>query len=139
MRINILIFLLSISVQLFGQYDSDAQRLSKMEYMKYAAAVDCNDPDNSSLEHRICINLKFQEVDSVLNVRFKELCEVIEEPTVREQLISYHESWIDYRRLQSKLVSEGYQGHSLGIVYLGSMVEMTERRTADIDALLKQF
>jgi uncharacterized protein YecT (DUF1311 family) len=110
-----------------------------MEYMKYATHTDCNGDFNSSLEHRICLNLEFQKVDAMLNVNFKKLCDTIDEPTVKRQIIEYHESWIDYRRLQSKLVSKGYRGHMLGIVYLGSMIEMTKRRAREIDVLLENY
>jgi len=139
MRVYLLLLCLLGTSTLLSQYHSDALRLSKMEYMKYAGRTDCNGDFNSSLEHRICLNLEFQKVDSLLNVNFKKVCEAIDEPSVKNQIIEYHESWIDYRRLQAKLVSKGYRGHMLGIVYLGSMVEMTKRRSQDLNDLIRGY
>lgn len=140
MKIKLLLLLLSFSLNVFGQYDSDAVRLSKMEYMKYAQRTDCQNTEfHSSLEHRICLNLEFQKVDSLLNIKFKKLCSTLNEPTVKQQIIEYHENWIEYRRLQSKLVSKGYRGHLLGIIYLDCMVKMTERRIEDVDFLIKNI
>ena len=137
MKINLLLLLLLLSINVFGQYDSDALRLSKMEYMKYAERTDCQNSEfHSSLEHRICLNLEFQRVDSLLNVKFSKLCSTVEQPTVKKQIVEYHENWIEFRRLQSKLVSKGYRGHMLGIVYLDCMIKMTERRIKDVNLLL---
>ena len=139
MRFFLLLLLLTLSTNLISQYNSDALRLSKMEYMKYAQRTDCQGDHNSSLEHRICLNLEFQKVDSLLNVKFRELCSAISEPSVKNQIIQYHESWIDYRRLQSKIVSKGYRGHMLGIIYLDNMVRMTEQRVENVKFLLEYF
>lgn len=139
MRVYLLFFFIAFSINLTGQYHSDALRLSKMEYMKYAQRMDCQGENNSSLEHRICLNLEFQQVDSLLNVKFKELCSAIKELSVKNQIIQYHESWIDYRRLQSKIVSKGYRGHMLGIIYLANMVQMTEQRLENVKFLLDYF
>ncbi|KAA3624619.1 MAG: DUF1311 domain-containing protein [Bacteroidetes bacterium] len=140
MKIKLFLLLFTFSLNAFGQYDADAVRLSKMEYMKYAQRTDCQNSEfHSSLEHRICLNLEFQKVDSLLNLKFTKLCSTLDEPTVKKQIIEYHENWIEYRRLQSKLVSKGYRGHLLGIVYLDCMVKMTERRIEDVDFLMKNI
>ena len=133
MKISPLILVVFCSCPLFAQYDADAKRLKAMVYMKYAGKMNCNDPDASSLDHRICLNQEFQKVDAILNEKFTMLLGQVEADSTRTKLIDFHKIWIEHRRFQSKRVATGYRGHHLGIVYLGCMVNMTKRRIEELE------
>jgi uncharacterized protein YecT (DUF1311 family) len=133
MKILLLILAVFCSCSLFAQYDADAKRLKAMVYMKYADKRNCNNPDASSLDHRVCLNLEFQKVDAILNKKFKQFIGQMEADSTRTKLIDFHKSWIEHRRFQSKRVATGYRGHHLGIVYLGCMVNMTKRRIEELE------
>ena len=49
-----------------SQDTTDVSRLKKMEYLKYTDWVNC-DSSETNLDIRICLNLEFQKVDSIMN------------------------------------------------------------------------
>ena len=108
-----------------------------MKYMQFVKGIDCNNEDISAFEMRICSNLKFQRVDSILNVRFKAFLDSINNDPKKVQQKNIHKTWVEKRRLQSQKNADGYRGHHLGIVYLNTMIEITVKRTVEIENLLK--
>jgi uncharacterized protein YecT (DUF1311 family) len=99
--------------------------------MKYAKRTDCNSTMGTTLEDRICLNLKFQQTDSIMNVKLKKMLHTIANDTIK----TYQNAWVHHRRMKSEIVSEGYRGHMLGIIYLGCMVETTMQRIKEIEEL----
>lgn len=132
-QIVVLLSILCSSV--FGQDETDAERLASMSYMKYSSTVNCDSTSGTNLEHKICLNLEFQRVDSILNHRFDLLVSDIENDSIREQLMSFQKHWAKNRRMQSVLVTEGLGGHSAGIYYLRSMIKSTELRIEELENL----
>ena len=130
------IILILISGQVFSQDSSDAERLRQMDYMKLAEKIDCDSTSGSDLEHRICLNLEFQELDSIMNNNFRELLQRTENDSIKIKLREYQLTWVNNRRLQSELISEGYRGHMLGIIYLHCMVEATRSRNKELEEIL---
>ncbi len=118
-----------------GQYNSDAKRLASMEYMKYADQVNCNQIE-TSMDARVCYNLKFQNLDSILNNRFTEYLQYIENDSLKQNIEEFQLQWLDNRRLQSKIYSEGYRGAMLGIRYLSAMNDATQLRTEELEKLM---
>lgn len=132
-----LIIGLSFGVALFAQDYSDSERLAKMEYLKYADRINCDSSNHSNLEHRICLNLEFQKLDSTMNVRFNSLLKKVKEDSIKRQFIDFQKSWEDHRRLQSEWIARGSRGHLLGIYYLSGMVNSTKKRIEEIEYLME--
>lgn len=124
------------SQQLYSQDTSDVKRLKQMSYMKYAGKVDCDSTSGSNFEHRICLNLEFQELDSIMNYNFNELLKRSNNDSISIKLKEYQLTWVNNRRLQSEIISEGYRGHILGIIYLHCMVEATRSRNRELKEIL---
>lgn len=135
--VQILILGILICNNTFSQDISDAKRLGELDYMKYADNVNCDSTSGSNLEHRICLNLEFQKVDSILNVRFNSLLKNIENDSIKNEINNFQRLWIENRRIQSELISNGFQGHSIGIYYLDSMIKTTKRRIEDIEYIIE--
>ena len=123
------------SLVALGQDVSDVMRLKDLGYMKLADKVECKNTMGSTLEDRICLNLEFQKVDSIMNVKLTNFLTTVHNDTIRNTINTYQKSWIAHRRIKSKMISEGYRGHMLGIIYLGCMVETTMQRIKEINYL----
>ncbi len=123
--------------ELYSQDTSDAERLAALGYMKLATKINCDSTSGSNIEHRICLNLEFQKLDSILNKRFITLVQAINNDSIKRQIIQFQKSWVTNRRTQCRLISEGLQGHLLGIYYLGCMVETTRLRSKEITYLIE--
>jgi uncharacterized protein YecT (DUF1311 family) len=121
-----------------AQDSSDAIRLAKLEYMENSDKINCDNTSESNIENKICLNLEFQRLDSILNVRYDYFLNSITEETIRTEVIEFHYAWVENRRIQSELISKGLSGHSLGIYYLDCMVNMTKRRIEEIEYLIER-
>lgn len=130
------IILILISIQLYSQDTSDVERLRGLDYMKLAKKIDCDSTSGSNVEHRICLNFEFRELDSLMNNNFRKLLQRTESDSIKTKLREYQLTWVNNRRLQSILMSEGYSGHMLGIVYLQCMVESTRSRNNELEEIL---
>ncbi len=126
--IQITILGVLICTNLAAQDISDAERLANLSYMKYASSVNCDSTTGSNLEHKICLNLEFQELDSIMNVRFNTLLKSIESDSQKREIQRLQNAWIENRRTECGIKSEGLRGHGLGITYLSCMVKLTSRR-----------
>jgi len=134
----ILIFWALLLVEpFFAQEISDAERLGRLDYMKYASKINCDSTGGSNLEHRICLNLEFQKLDSVLHVRYAFLLESLENDSLKEERKEFQKLWIENRRTQSELLSNGWKGHVLGIYYLDAMIRITKGRIEEIEDLIE--
>ncbi len=121
-----------------AQEESDAARLRQLSYMRLADRVDCSATTGSNLETRICWNLKFQRVDSILHVRWAHYLAEQTSDSLAAEARAYQEAWIGHRRRQSAGYAEGYRGHLLGIRYLASMVQLTEWRIQELEFYLEE-
>ncbi|MCB9223256.1 MAG: lysozyme inhibitor LprI family protein [Crocinitomicaceae bacterium] len=119
-------------INVSGQDTTDVHQLKNLEYMKYKNNVNCDSTNGSNLEHRICLNLEFQEKDSILNLVFVDLLKHCYSEEEKKTHIEYHNTWLAYRRKISRAESDGYNGHMLGIMYLSTMVYLTEKRTEEL-------
>ncbi|MDO6518564.1 lysozyme inhibitor LprI family protein [Zobellia uliginosa] len=102
-----------------------------------AKRIDCENPIGTNMESRICLNLKFQNVDSILNHRLVTYLDQVENDSLKSKIKAYQENWILNRRLQSDIFSEGYSSNTLGIYYLRSMVNSTELRIKELELLIE--
>ena len=137
MKIVLTIIGILTCVAITAQDTTDVYRLKNMKYMQFIKGIDCNDEDISAFEMRVCSNLEFQRVDSILNVQFTAFLNSLNNDPNKEQQKNTHKTWVDKRRLQSQQAADGYKGNHLGIVYLNTMIEVTVKRTIEIENLLK--
>lgn len=100
--------------------------------MVHADRINCDSMVGTNLESRVCLNLAFQEADSIMVELFNAFIKGVEPRSVQEEFTAYQEDWLSHRRRQSAWVSEGYRGHMLGIVYLNQMLRITERRIEEL-------
>ena len=113
---------------------SDSERLSNLSYMEYADKVDCSNQIGTTLEERICLNLEFQKVDSIMNIKLDSLIEFLPSEKANS-LEREQEIWLIERRKKSEKNSDGFRGHVLGIIYLQSMIEITNERIDFLDKI----
>ena len=119
-----------------SQDTSDVYRLKNLDYMEHQDQVDCESHDGTSLDHRICINLEFQEKDAELNSVLTHYLEQCDSEDERNIQLNYHDEWLKYRRDMSSAKSEGYSGHLLGITYLNTMLNITIKRIEELNLLI---
>lgn len=137
MEIRLLIVLsFFINVLVNAQDTSDVQLMKSMSYMQLAGKVNCDSMNGTTVERRICLNLAFQQLDVLMNEKFKQSLAKIQNDSLQQECKEYQIAWVKHRRLQSRLAAEGWGGHMLGIVYLNHMVNMTKRRIEELDYLL---
>jgi len=132
-----LVIITFCSFTTFAQDYSDAKLMKSMSYMAHVSSVSCDSMDGNNLEQRICLNIEFQKVDSVLNVTFLEYFNRIQSDSIAQSIKSFQNDWVLNRRVESRLKSDGYTGHTMGIVYLTNMVFITRKRTEVLVYLLE--
>ncbi len=137
MKVALIIFWIFCCAILKGQDTTDVAQLKTMKYLEYANRVNCDSTSGSNLEHRICLNLEFQRIDSIMNLRLVSVLKSIENDSIKTEVIKFHEIWVKNRRFQSKFISNGMNGHMLGIYYLDCMVTTTNRRIEELEYLLR--
>jgi uncharacterized protein YecT (DUF1311 family) len=120
-----------------AQFDADAKRLAAMAYMEDRGPIDC-DEIMSNREARICYNLKFQRADSILNAKLNDYLSTYSDNSLKEQFLSHHRAWIEYRRFQSEMYSKGNRGHFMGIRYLGAMTELSNLKIEELSLLMDE-
>lgn len=130
-------FLVGVITPMVAQFDADAKRLAAMAYMENTGPVDC-DEIMSNREARICYNLKFQRTDSILNAKLNDYLSTYSDDSLKEQFLSHHRNWIEYRRFQSEMYSKGNRGHFLGIRYLGAMTELSRLKIKELSVLMDE-
>jgi len=124
---KLFILLIFLIVTSCSSTETDSERLSKLKYMGIADGLGCSNQNGTTLKERICLNLKFQKVDSIINQLLDSLHSVL--PTAKYTILKDdQEKWIISRRKQSEKASEGFRGHMLGIFYLQKMINLTEER-----------
>lgn len=138
-RILVCFLICTNCMTFFAQDMSDALRLKDLKYMEFADRTDCPNTAGSTLEDRICLNLEFQFVDSIMNAKLGKLLKSIDGDTIARTITTYQEAWVNHRRMKSKIVSSGYRGHMLGIIYLSCMVETTKQRIEELNYVTKKI
>lgn len=130
----IIIIILTSTVFSCSSTVTDSERLSNLSYMEFADRADCSNQIGTTLEERICLNLKFRRVDSIMNVKLDSLFETL--PSEKANTLeSEQEIWLVERRKKSEETSDGFRGHVFGIIYLQSMIEITEKRIDFIESI----
>ena len=125
--------------KLCAQRSEDAIRVSNMGYMQYANAVDCDSIEGVSLYERICLNIEFQKVDSILTRRMNTYILMSDDLTERRQKRNYHNIWLENRRFHSNSIARSFNGHYKGIYYLELMIISTKKRIEELEMIFGIF
>jgi len=78
---------------MYSQNNEDFESLVKLEYMKITKGIDCENTTGTTIETRVCLNLKFQKYDSILNHRFKSYLEKVKNDTLKLKIKTFQEEW----------------------------------------------
>lgn len=132
-----LIFFFLLGISIHSQNHADSERLATLKYMEMTKGIDCENTTGTSIESRICLNYKFQKIDSILNLRLVSYLNKIESDSLKSQIKTYQEKWVLNRRLQSEIFSECLNSNALGINYLWSMINSTELRIQELELLIE--
>ena len=133
------IILLILSVSLNAQ-EEPIDFIKKQDYLKYRNRVNC-DSAITTAEIRICANLRYQRLDSVLQVTYEKSIDYFKDfpdnPGFVEKIEAAHTAWKHYRNTQCGLVYEQYQGGSIApVFYMECLSDLTEERIEVLDDLL---
>jgi uncharacterized protein YecT (DUF1311 family) len=128
------LFVLFLMTSLFSIGQGEIDHIKNQSYMKGRHQVNCDSLEGDNLSSRICANLAFQKSDSVLSVVYNQLLSKVTAPT-KAKIISLQKTWRKMRNEHCGLIVEGYQGHSLGVIYLNCMKELTDNRIKELNTL----
>ncbi len=135
LKIISIFLLFSICVS-FGQNTDKVTNLKQLTYMKNAIKENCSSTDGTTIEHKICLNFELQEIDAEMLRHFNQFLTLAKTDSIKVQLKEYQRIWEQNRSLQSKILSQGYRGHLLGIRYLLAMIAITKSRNKELIMLL---
>lgn len=93
--------------------------------------------DGNSAQTKVCLNFRFQDVDSILNVRFVQYLGEIKDDTLKQSIVAFQRAWVRNRGIESNLESEGYVGHYSSIHYLDQMIFVTQKRIEELEELIE--
>lgn len=66
---------------------SDSESMKYQPYMLYADKADCDNMDGNNAEHKICLNLHFQKLDSIMNSNLLEYVAETENDTIKKSIL----------------------------------------------------
>lgn len=123
-----------------------AQRPSEREFIRgtlqhfggLVQQVDCDSCEGVTPCIRICTDLEFIRLDSLLELEFEGLLQVVPD-SVRSMFTSYHERWIVGRREQCGVVTDGESSGYAMINYVTCLNESTRLRAAEVAYLRQRF
>jgi uncharacterized protein YecT (DUF1311 family) len=111
--------------QVLGQFGDLVQR------------VDCDSCEGVTPCYRICADLEFIRLDSLMELEFDRLLKAAPNDSTRGRLRDHHQQWIAARRGQCGLLGEGWRDSWRMIFYVDCMNELTRLRTTEIGYLRK--
>ncbi|WP_298515792.1 lysozyme inhibitor LprI family protein [uncultured Kordia sp.] len=139
--ISLFIFGIVINHSLSAQNYEDSKSMKSQSYMRNFEKVECDDEGNTisgdNYTHKVCLNLYFQKMDSLMNIKFSEYLKEIKNDSIKSLVINYQENWVENRRLQSTIATSGIRGNMFSIVYISNMVFITRKRLEELEYLLK--
>lgn len=121
----------------FTQDYSDSKRMKAQPYMQFNYNPKCDSLDGNNAQHKICLNLEFQKIDSIMNNTFIEYLTTIQNDSIKAEIIKFQDIWVNNRRMVSSLKAKGFQGHMLSIYYINSMTFITEKRLEELEFFIE--
>ena len=81
----------------------------------------------------------YKKVDSELNLVYQQLIK-LQNGERKKSLIEIEKTWIKYRDMHCRFAAATYEGGSIyPVIYYTCLEEMTEKRFAELKAVLKDY
>ena len=125
--------------KLNAQRSKDAIRVSNRDYMRFADSVDCDSIEGVSLVEKICLNIEFQRVDSILARRIDTYVSMSDDATERSQKLIYHDIWLENRNFHSASFAKYFDGHYRDIYYFELIILATRKRIEELETIFEIF
>ena len=132
--IYFLIFITSLTG--FAQDYSDYESMKTQSYMQNNFDPNCDSLDGNNAQHKICLNLEFQNIDSMMNKKYIEYLSTVKIDSVKLNIINFQNAWVKNRKKQSQLKALDYKGHISSIYYISSMCFITKKRLEELEFLI---
>jgi uncharacterized protein YecT (DUF1311 family) len=136
-KLIVILIVVIFTCPAFAQDFSDSEQMKSQPYMIHADKANCDNMDGNNAEHKICLNLEFQEKDSIMNTHFLDYVKKIENDTVKNTILEYQKVWVTNRRIESSIEAEGYSGHMFSIAYISTMIFITDKRIEELKYLIE--
>jgi uncharacterized protein YecT (DUF1311 family) len=132
--------LLLLPIALCAQHPSDRElvRSTLALFGERVHQVDCDSCEGVTPCIRICTDLEFILLDSLLDLDFNRLLQAAPD-SVRPMLTNHHRNWIIARREQCEVITQGESNGYAMINYVACLNESTRLRTAEVAHLRDWF
>lgn len=135
MKISAIVLLL-LTAWPAGAQKIDMKILKDQSYMRYKDVTNC-DSIETTIEERICANLRLQREDSIMNLAFKKAVARYRsdgDTAGLRHLIKGQEAWEIYRYYQSNAVSssEPHPGPRQAIDFMTEAADITRKRGEEL-------
>ncbi|WP_188372898.1 lysozyme inhibitor LprI family protein [Winogradskyella haliclonae] len=132
---RLIILLFCFPVFSISQNTKDVGFLKDMPYLKYK--INCDSTSGSNIEHRICLNIELRKTDSLMLSKFNKYIALVDSDSTKIKLKDFQKAWEKERKILSQHMSDGLEGNSEAIIYMHSMLTITEHRIRTLDFLLE--
>lgn len=122
----------------FSQNTEDVGFIKDQSYLKYAEKIDCNNTSGSNIERRICLNIELRKVDSTMLSKFNKFVNTVENDSLKSTFLTYQRNWESERKSVSLLKAKGLNSNLEAIVYMDSMLELTQLRLNALRFILEE-
>jgi len=137
---TLIAIMLFCSIFAFGQ--PDMENIKSQPYLEHKEHLNC-DSAITTLELRICANLKYQKSDSLLNDIYQKIISEIENEylNIDEALFQRsQEEWKEYRDSHCNIYWEMYDGGSFqSVVYMECLADITNERISRLKEILEFY
>ncbi len=143
---NIITILLTLTIgTCFGQ--GDLNYLKKNSYLNeyYINPFDCDSLQEdgvTSIQDRICANLKLQETDSILKIYYDSVrAEIVvnNNDSLSQSFELLQKSWRQFRDIHCEALYGGYSTSAGAVIYMDEMKKLTKIRIEEMKGLLKIY
>ena len=143
------VFILSIlsSTCIFSQGHID--HIKNQSYLKNFDKSQCDSIINDAMTGRACLNLTFQESDSILTGLYNRIIVIFETSELDDikkkesEFIELQNEWRKFRDKHCKIYSAYFDGsasgHTKGSVYLDCLKELTENRISELKSMISLY
>jgi uncharacterized protein YecT (DUF1311 family) len=102
-----------------------------------AFALDCQNA-TATMELKECASADLQKADKALNATYKKLMAKLDDKIAKEKLKKAQRAWIAYRDANAEFsADEARGGTAEGLLYMGTITQMTEQREKELAQYLK--
>ena len=122
----------------FTQNTKDVGFIKNQSYLKNTEDIDCNNTSGLNIEHRICLNIELRKIDSIMLSKFNKLIITVENDSIKSNFLDYQKNWELERKSMSLLKADGLNSNVEAIIYMSSMIELTELRLKAINYIYNE-